>query len=228
MKPILLFDIDGTLLHVRKKFLHEVIHQILKEFKLTSVSLKNRSFAGRTDRDIFSELILEHSQTDDLYDSISSRYISLMTENLSATDVEAIDGIFGMIEFAQKHDLHIGLCTGNYREVAQAKVEAIGLEGTFLFGGYGCNHHDRIHLPKLAKLEYQDVFKRTARAEDFIIIGDTPNDIRCARHFGARVIAVTTGSFSFDQLTDHKPDLILDSLEEPDKWMPKFTTTNQK
>ena len=27
----------------------------------------------------------------------------------------------------------------------------------------------------------------------FIVIGDTPNDIACARHFGARALAVGTG-----------------------------------
>ena len=29
--------------------------------------------------------------------------------------------------------------------------------------------------------------------EQFIVIGDTPNDIDCARHFGARAVAVGTG-----------------------------------
>ncbi len=227
MKPILLFDIDGTLLHVKKNFLHEIIHQILTEFKLSNVSLKNRSFAGRTDRDIFSELIKEYSHVRDLYHSVSSRYINLMTDNLSDDDVDMIDGVPEVIDYARQQNLAIGLCTGNFREVAYAKVGAIGLQNTFQFGGFGCDHHDRNHLPGLASEEFKEKFKQPAKSEQFIVIGDTPNDIRCAHHFGAKAVAVTTGGFKQNQLRDQNPDLILDSMSSPEKWLPKLTRASQ-
>ena len=228
MKPILLFDIDGTLLHVKKNFLLEVIHQILKEFKLSNVSLKNRSFAGRTDRDIFSELIEEYSHTSDLYESVSSRYISLMTENIAPEDVDIIDGVRDAIDFAHQQNIPIGLCTGNYREVAFAKVGVVGLNSTFTFGGFGCDHFDRNHLPGLASEEYRKRYNHTAESDQFIVIGDTPNDVRCARYFGAKAVAVTTGGFNQQQLREHNPDLILDSLQSPKKWLLQLTKANQK
>jgi len=227
MKPILLFDIDGTLLHVKKTFLHEIIHQILTEFELSDISLKNRSFAGRTDRDIFTELIEEFSHTRNLYDSVSARYIKLMTENLSAKDVDMIEGVRDAIDFARLHNIPVGLCTGNYREVAFAKVGAVGLNEIFEFGGFGCDHHDRNHLPGLASMEYRKRFNQTAKSNRFIVIGDTPNDIRCARHFGAKAVAVTTGSFSKVQLGKYKPDLILDSLRSPKNWLDQLTRASQ-
>ena len=227
MKPILLFDIDGTLLHVKKNFLHEIIHQILTEFELSDISLKNRSFAGRTDRDIFSELIEEFSHTRDLYDSVSARYIKLMTENLSAEYVDMIEGVLDAIDFARLHNIPVGLCTGNYREVAYAKVGAVGLNKVFGFGGFGCDHHDRNHLPGLASMEYKKRFSQPAESKRFIVIGDTPNDVRCARYFGAKAVAVTTGGFNKMQLRKSKPDLILDSLRRPEKWLNQLTRASQ-
>ena len=38
--------------------------------------------------------------------------------------------------------------------------------------------------------------------EQTVVIGDTPLDIACARADGVRCIAVTTGSFGADELTD--------------------------
>src|SRR6056297_23385 len=227
MKPILLFDIDRTLLHVKKNFLHEIIHQILTEFELSDISLENRSFAGRTDKDIFSELIEEFSHTRDLYDSVSDRYIKLMTENLSADYVEMIEGVRDAIDFARNHNLPVGLCTGNYREVAYAKVGAIGLNKVFSFGGFGCVHHDRNHLPGLASMEYKKMYDHPAESNQFIVIGDTPNDVRCAHYFGAKAVAVTTGGFNKTQLHEHKPDLILDSLRSPEKWLFQLTRATQ-
>lgn len=227
MKPILLFDIDGTLLHVKKNFLHEIIHQILTEFELTNISLENRSFAGRTDKDIFSELIEEFSHTRGLYESVSARYIKLMTENLSAEYVNMIEGVRDAIDFARLHNIPVGLCTGNYREVAYSKVGAVGLHNVFAFGGFGCDHHDRNHLPGLASMEYKKRYNQPAESNRFIVIGDTPNDVRCARYFGAKAVAVTTGGFNKAQFHQHKPDLILDSLRSPEKWLFQLTKANQ-
>lgn len=227
MKPILLFDIDGTLLHVKKNFLYEIIHQILTEFELSDISLENRSFAGRTDKDIFSELIEEFSHTRGLYESVSARYIKLMTENLSAEYVNLIEGVREAIDFARLHNIPVGLCTGNYREVAYAKVGAVGLHNEFSFGGFGCDHHDRNYLPGLASMEYKEKYNQPAESNRFIVIGDTPNDVRCARFFGAKAVAVTTGGFSTTQFRKHNPDLILDSLRSPKKWLFQLTKASQ-
>ena len=53
--------------------------------------------------------------------------------------------------------------------------------------------------------------------EQFIVIGDTPNDIDCAHHFGARAVAVGTGRFySTEEVLEHKPDKFLPDLSDVD------------
>lgn len=219
MNPILLFDIDGTLLHVKKGFLLDVIHQILIEFDLTHLSLKNRSFAGRTDRDIFTELVDGLPDSEYLFTEVSGMYKKMMANHLSRFDVVMIPGAVDTVGYAIDNRLEAGLCTGNFREVAYAKTNAIGMPDTFRFGGFGCHHHDRNYLPELARQDYETRLNRKADPDQFIVIGDTPNDIRSAQYFGARSVAVTTGSFDKEQLLDYRPDIIVDNLYPPEDWV---------
>ena len=54
----------------------------------------------------------------------------------------------------------------------------------------------------------------------FIIIGDTPDDIACARHFGARSIGVATGhSYTIDDLRACEPDAVLPDLSDTEQFM---------
>jgi len=54
----------------------------------------------------------------------------------------------------------------------------------------------------------------------FIIIGDTPDDIACGCHFGARSIAVATGnSYTIDELRACEPDAVLPDLSDTEEFM---------
>ena len=47
------------------------------------------------------------------------------------------------------------------------------------------------------------------------MIGDTPLDVQCARAIGARVVAVATGTHSYDELAATRPDVLLADLADP-------------
>jgi phosphoglycolate phosphatase len=218
MKPILLFDIDGTLLNVRKSFMKDLIAEILRELSISPDEIEKRSFAGRTDRDIFSELVSFSSAADELYQEAKRMYLELMEKNFSSGEAIVIDGAREAVLSAVDAGLEVGLCTGNFRESAYVKVEAAGFTDLFEFGGFGCNHTDRAYLPQEAHKNFVEVHGYAPEPEQYLVIGDTPNDIRCAKHFGAKSVSVTTGSFNRDQLKKHDPDLLLENLQEVEDW----------
>jgi phosphoglycolate phosphatase len=222
MKPILLFDIDGTLLHIRRDFLNEVINQILKEFKISDKILQNQSFAGRTDRDIFSDLTGSFESSRQLYQEVKGRYVSIMSEQLSPAHVILLPHAMEAVQQAGEMGIPVGLCTGNFREVAYQKVEAAGMGDAFTFGGFGCKHADRVHLPGEASSDFRKKHGADAPPHHFVVIGDTPNDIRSARYFGARAIGVTTGGFRLSQLMKEEPDAVLSGLHELTGWLKKM------
>lgn len=218
MKPILLFDIDGTLLHVKKSFTKELIHFVMKDLNFTQNRLSAMPFAGRTDNDIFNEitgLITDNSEERrELYSEIKRSYLTILMKELKSEHVEVIHGALEAVHAALKSGLDIGLCTGNFKEAAFKKVEAAGFSGIFSFGGFGCEHADRKHLPEQAHKDYIKYSGLSPDKESYVVIGDTPNDIRSAKYFGATSVAVTTGSYKRNDLEIHKPDRLVENLQE--------------
>lgn len=218
MKPILLFDIDGTLLHIKKSFTQEVVHAVLKHMEFSGNPLSGMSFAGRTDKDIFNEIAGvftdDANKREEIFYEIKEAYLNILLRELTSEEINVIDGALETVHLAAEYGIDIGLCTGNFREAAHKKVESAGFHSLFLFGGFGCDHADRKHLPEAAHLEYVELKGAVPEREAYIVIGDTPNDIRSANYFGARSVAVTTGGFSSEDFSAHKPDLTINNLRE--------------
>ncbi|NGP78110.1 HAD hydrolase-like protein [Balneolaceae bacterium YR4-1] len=218
MKPILLFDIDGTLLSVERNFMHSLISEILDSLSLDSSVLADTAFAGRTDQAIFRSLLGNQQQNDYLYRELKTRYLAGMHQELKPAHVSVYEHTDTCLSFFRERNHHMGLLTGNFKEIAAHKLSMAGYNNYFTFGAYGCDHADRNLLGSAASKNYRQLHEREAEPEEFIIVGDTPLDIECARHFGCRCVVVTTGHFSREELAAHDPDLILDSLEKPEDW----------
>ena len=218
MKPILLFDIDGTLLSVERKFMHTLISEILESLSIDTAILADTPFAGRTDQSIFRSLLGENQDNDRLYNELKTRYLAGMHQRLHPTHVSVFEHVKQCLNYFNEREYHMGLLTGNFREIAAHKLGIAGFREYFSFGAFGCDHTDRNLLGMAARESYKENHERDAEPEDFIIIGDTPLDIRCAKHFGCRSIVVTTGHYSREELAGLEPDIILDSLEKPGEW----------
>jgi phosphoglycolate phosphatase-like HAD superfamily hydrolase len=64
-------------------------------------------------------------------------------------------------------------------------------------GGFGSDSEDRAALPAIARRRAGHVSR-----EQTIVIGDTPRDIACARADGVRCVAVATGQYGADELSE--------------------------
>ena len=58
---------------------------------------------------------------------------------------------------------------------------------------------------------------REFSASEIDVIGDTPRDIACGKALGARTIAVATGTWSRDQLSQYHPDFLIDDLSNVER-----------
>ncbi len=223
--PILLYDIDGTLLNVHREFIYEIIEEQLSIFDIEKPEADSRSFAGRTDRGIFMELIGDMPDAEYLLQEMIQNYIQAMAQHLSADHLIVHKGAIESVKEAVGLRIPVGLCTGNIRDVAMKKVQTAGLHGIFSFGGFGEVSENRNELPGEADRDYRAQFNEQPAPGRYVIIGDTPNDIRCAKYFGAKSVAVTTGGFSKSELLEYEPDLIVDSLHNPTDWLSKLNFT---
>jgi phosphoglycolate phosphatase-like HAD superfamily hydrolase len=111
----------------------------------------------------------------------------------------------------------IGLLTGNVKIGAEIKLQHFKIWERFVMGAFGDDHEDRNELASIAWSRGKERIGVELRAEEILVIGDTPRDIACARHIGAKVVAVTTGGATRDELEAAKPDWLYDDLSEL-KW----------
>ncbi len=116
-----------------------------------------------------------------------------------------IDGIAPLLErLAAREDVRLALVTGNFEPVARLKLRRAGIGRWFEAGqgGFGSDSEDRTMLPPIARRRAGDHDGHSHPREQTLLIGDTPRDIACAHADGVRCVAVATGPFAADQLTD--------------------------
>ncbi|HYO92739.1 MAG TPA: HAD hydrolase-like protein, partial [Pyrinomonadaceae bacterium] len=120
-------------------------------------------------------------------------------------------------EATDKHPRYLNsLLTGNIEPAAHLKMRIVKLSEFFqLPGAFGDDSHDRRDLPALAVERINRHLNLNLPPRQFIVIGDTPNDILCARHGRMSAVAVGTGRmYSREDLLAHSPDAFLPDLSD--------------
>ncbi len=212
------YDIDGTLLKVESNYTRKLIKNLFERYGVEEFKEDARTFAGRTDFDIFSGLIEANGFDLSVFDELKLAYTSLLDETLQSAHVESINGVNESISFFTDNEIPIGLLTGNFERSAYIKLNRGGLDKHFSTGVFGCNHGDRRMLAEEGIELARAYIGSSFEPKDLIIVGDTPHDIHCAQHVGATAVAVTTGYYSREELKSHKPDVLLDSLSDTEMW----------
>lgn len=221
---ILLWDIDGTLIRsVRIGAYKDYTIPALEDVFGTSGQLSQMKVSGMTDLQIVAEALRDEGFTpDDVRERLDQLRKRFMEEMQKATGnderfFEVLPGVREVLQAVADHPRYSSaLVTGNIEPAAYHKIELVGLSAFFeLPGAFGDESHNRNDLPALAAERIRKQLQVDLAPAQFIIIGDTPNDIACARHFGARSLAVGTGRFySEAEIRKCGPDAWLADLSD--------------
>lgn len=218
---LILFDIDGTLLTI-KGLDKTAVAQGIERALGRPVSFDGISFSGKTDPQIFREIVMaEVARGGDVGENHEDAIVSTLEAYkeaargfLPTADVRALPAVNDLVQqFHDDADVQLGLVTGNVEEMAYLKLSQIDLDGYFPFGAFGSDSEERNELPPFA---LQRAISHTGCAfvgKDVVVIGDTPMDIECGKVIGATTIGVATGHFTTDELAEHEPDVVLETLE---------------
>jgi phosphoglycolate phosphatase-like HAD superfamily hydrolase len=221
---ILLWDIDGTLIRSVKTGGYKIYTiPVLEEIFGTSGQLATMRVSGMTDLQIIAEALREEGFShDDIREQIHHISKRLTAEAKRVTDngepfFELLPGVAHTLQVLDQDPRYrSALLTGNIEPMAYLKMELVGLDKYFkLPGAFGEESHQRRDLPERAAARISNYLQQQLSPEQYIVIGDTPNDIDCARHFGARAVAVGTGRFySTEEMLACKPDAWLEDLSD--------------
>jgi phosphoglycolate phosphatase-like HAD superfamily hydrolase len=215
-KTLILWDIDGTILHSGGAGMKALEAALLDVFGVSG-SLAGIEFAGRTDpwiiRQIFSRFGIENSAEN--FSLYVDGYIALLPEILGASSARILPGVAKIISQAAEHPTVVqGLLTGNLRRGAETKLGFHGLWDFFPIGAFADDNEVRNELGPHALRRAKGHWGLEFPPERVWIVGDTPHDIACARAIGAKVLAVATGKYTEAELGAHHPDVLRADLSD--------------
>ena len=222
---IVLFDIDGTLIKtVRRMEYRGLIHSMLLDVFGTCGRISDVEFAGKTDLAIYREALecegITPASILERLPMIEAATVEILNHLSSTGEVFRLcPGVQDLLEALSNDSSFVtALLTGNVEGLAEAKLRVAGIWSYFkVRGAFGSDDEERNHLPAIAAERISTQLGRILSPEKFIVIGDTPRDISCARHFGARVLAVASGQHSVEQLKPFSPDALFADLSNTDE-----------
>jgi phosphoglycolate phosphatase len=218
-RRLILWDIDMTLVNTGAAGRHALIRATIEWFGGEG-DLNGVEIAGRTDRAIAHQIMEKYgkSPTSRNVDRFLDRYVALLPEELPKRNGRVLPGVRELLgDLAREPDKTLGLLTGNLERGARLKLEHYGLWQFFQFGAFADDHHDRNELGPRAVTRAIAHAGCHFRPEQVDVVGDTGHDIACGKAFGARTIAVATGSWSRERLAQCEPDFLFDDLANVDE-----------
>lgn len=222
MARLVLWDVDGTLVHTRgmgAAAFDKALEQVIGDPPASRLHL-----SGKTDPQIALEY-LELMEVDDPHNRLPAVLEALEAHLAAVATVlaetgEAHPGVPEVLaRLAAEDGVHQTLLTGNTLANAVVKVTAFGLQDLvdIEIGAYGSDSADRRMLVPVAWERARRLRGVDAGPRDTWVVGDTANDLACARAAGARCLLVATGGTPFDRLQELGADAVLPDLASVDE-----------
>ena len=217
MIRIVLFDIDGTLIHSGGAGIAAFARAFAEEFGAHD-GTERMKFAGRTDvslvREFFGLHGIEASPAN--FQRFFEAYVLRLREIIAHRPGGACAGVpefYEALRRAPEPPL-IGLLTGNIRRGAEIKLGHYGWWDKFAFGAFADDSENRDEIAAAALRRGGEILGRAVHGDEALVIGDTPLDVRCGRAIGARTLAVATGGATLEDLEACRPDWVVKDLSE--------------
>jgi phosphoglycolate phosphatase len=221
-KKMGLFDIDGTLLDTsgagREAFIRGLARVTGAHDELAYVS-----FAGNTDRNVLDQVMaarglrLGAEDIRCIFDEIAEELRNL----LRARPAREVAGAGAFLARLAAEGMALGLVTGNIRKCAYLKLESVGFEQYFGFGGFGDEHAERADIGRSA-LAAAKAAGIEASEGGGCLVGDTPFDVAAGLALGLPVIGVASGKYGEQALLSAGASIVAADYSDAErlvKWM---------
>jgi phosphoglycolate phosphatase len=214
---LVLWDIDLTLVDysgLGRRFYTEALTNVL------GITLGHLpEFSGRTERSLIKELLTRHG-IDDHEDNVQLMFAELIrltaeVEPDLGTLGRALPGAAEVLASVRRREGVVqSLVTGNLPELAGYKLAPFGLDQhlDLDIGGYGSISVDRHDLVRSAITQAGAKYGRAF--DPVVVIGDSPLDMRAARHHDATAVGVTTGRHTEEVLREAGAHAVLPGLAD--------------
>jgi phosphoglycolate phosphatase-like HAD superfamily hydrolase len=215
MSCLVFFDVNGTIVERDEKT--DLPYKVAVNNVLgLENAMEGIDNAARSDQDVFYE-ILENNNieyTEALWEEFLDEY-EYQLKKFSETDIwrENVDAVEFINKLA-KGDCKLMLITGELKIGAKYKLRKIGVWDYFVDGGFGEDDEKRFKIAEEALRKAKEIYK--IDFDQIFVIGDTILDIQTARHINGKVISITTGANTREELAQENPDYLIDRFSDLD------------
>lgn len=234
MKKLLLFDIDGTILNMRKGVSKNIFIDTFFDIYDKKLAIEQMPvFSGNTDLQILQSMAeavgldgkLIAPKLDDFWQLKLTRFKEYCTPDY----IDLIPGVDLLISDLKKgNEYEIALLTGNSELNAKQKLSSHKLDSYFSCGAYGCDSPVRSDLPPLAINRVNNFTQQKLYDfENSIIIGDTLADIKAAKDNGMNVMIVADNE-NFDLFRENKSDSLVNDFKNMDYFYSEIERISSK
>ena len=210
-----LFDIDGTLLNTQDLVHYRALNRAMRDVYGFETTIDGIPYHGKTDLGILRAALERMGVSGDGFEAKLPAALSVVREdvqrNAGALVTKVCAAIPEVLAKLHRAGKLLGVASGNLEVVGWHKVASAGLRKFFTFGCFADDCEMREEVFRRAVTE---AHRRLQREGSVCFIGDTPSDIRAARHVGAQVIAVATGIYKIEELSGCGPDACILSCAE--------------
>jgi beta-phosphoglucomutase-like phosphatase (HAD superfamily) len=213
MKNLYLFDIDGILVNINRLHLQSYRQDYKDVLKLEVPDKVIISTFGMSDYEMHLKILgmLNLSATKELVRKLIAVHTKNFEDILISKQVKPLKGVVKLLKNLKKSKEYVFVITGNTKEHAELILKRAGLKFFFDYISYADGKSSRA---KIVKNAVNMAVKKGYKFKNVIVIDDTHYGIRAGKCVHAFVIAVATGSESFNFLKKEKPDLLLNDLTQ--------------
>ena len=206
-KPLLIFDLDGTLLNTEAAIIHSfetVLGEHCPDLVLTEED--KVSFLGPTLKESF-EKYAPGEDTDQLIEE----YRALNKQAHLDGYVTAMPGVPELLEYLKNEGYPMAIASSKVTETVKLGLSVCGLEGYF---------DTIIGVEQVEKVKPdKECIVKAYKAEGYsmdntIYVGDSCTDVQCAKNAGVFSIALVSNELKKKELVESKPNRLIDNMLE--------------
>lgn len=213
--PLLLFDIDGTLMRKSGPHHREVLVDAVRAVTGLRTSTEQIPVQGMLDRDIITWMLRDAgapaARIKTAMPAIVEKAQRLYARRCPDLRSKVCPGVRMALHRIAQRSIRNGLVTGNLSRIGWTKLDRAGIKHHFGFGAFAEQGRDRASLVRIAIAKARENGWITKHSP-IALFGDHENDILAAKANRIRSVAVATGMSSAAELGALAPDFLLEDM----------------